>query len=44
MYYLFTHCPNGDWELYAESSSYNYINRLEKELNKYGIITGTTGW
>jgi hypothetical protein len=44
MYYLFTQCPNGDWELIVESKDFAYINRVERELNYHGIITGMVGW
>lgn len=44
MYYLFTCCPNGDWELLVESRDEDYINEVESELNSYGIKTGVIGW
>jgi hypothetical protein len=44
MYYLFAECPDGDWELIAESRSLKYITKLESELYGQGIITCMTGW
>lgn len=44
MYYLFAECPDGEWELIAESRSLKYITKLEARLDSQGIMTCMTGW
>jgi len=44
MFYLFSECPDGDWELVAQSCNRAYIELLEAKLNRNGIVTGTIAW
>ena len=44
MYYLFTECPDGDWELIVESSNLAYISKLKAKLDSQGFVTGVIGW